>query len=405
MKLKLSAVGLMLVMLLALVPAAPAAAASAPGLPPNCSTFPVEVPAHQWYLICLPAGPQPWNGDVVIYAHGYVPPVPGDDGLLLAWQQLVAPDGTFIPSIVNQQGFVFAATTYRKTGLAVKEGLADTVALAGALRVSPQLQLRLGGSPKNMYLIGASEGGLITTLAQEQTDLFKSAVAACGPIGDFRAHLNYLGDFRVVFDYFFKNLLPGSAVDIPMVLYRDWLTGPTNSTFMAAIVAAMQANPAASQQLISVTKAAVVPTDPTTVVTTALRVLNYSVVATNESQVEIGTQPYTNLGVQYSGSLNDSLLNLKVKRLPLGTTEANLALLLAPYQTTGKLTRPLVTLHTLLDPEVPFWHEALYTAKAAGKNLPGMLVQIEAPEYGHCNFNALELQNAFATALYLGSLH
>ena len=34
------------------------------------------------------------------------------------------------------------------------------------------------------------------------------------------------------------------------------------------------------------------------------------------------------------------------------------------YETTGSLKDPLVTLHTLADPVVPYWQEPLYAAKA-----------------------------------------
>ena len=46
-------------------------------------------------------------------------------------------------------------------------------------------------------------------------ELFSSALAACAPIGSFRQQVNYLGDFRVLFDYFFPGVLPGSPVAMP----------------------------------------------------------------------------------------------------------------------------------------------------------------------------------------------
>ena len=41
--------------------------------------------------------------------------------------------------------------------------------------------------------------------------MFSSGLAACGPVGSFRGQVNYVGDFRVLFDYFF----PESSRDRP----------------------------------------------------------------------------------------------------------------------------------------------------------------------------------------------
>ena len=51
--------------------------------------------------------------------------------------------------------------------------------------------------------------------AEQRPDLFNGALAACGPVGDFAAQIDYLGDFRVLFDYFFPGVIPGGAVDVP----------------------------------------------------------------------------------------------------------------------------------------------------------------------------------------------
>jgi pimeloyl-ACP methyl ester carboxylesterase len=82
---------------------------------------------------------------------------------------------------------------------------------------------RQKGAPTMVYLIGASEGGIITALALEQyPDVFDGGLALCGPYGDFRKQIDYFGDFRVVFDYYFPDILPGSPITIPTTLMDDW---------------------------------------------------------------------------------------------------------------------------------------------------------------------------------------
>jgi len=296
------------------------------------------------------------------------------------------------------------------------EGLQDVISLATS--VAPAVLTQSLGQPQvHTFLVGASEGGLITSLAMETPNTpFTAGVAACGPIGNFRQHLNYLGDFRVLFDYFFKNIpIPVSAVNVDPAATLDWLqplVGGT-STLQAAILQAVQDNPSAAAQLIATSKASVDPNDPASAAKTVISVLGYDITATMEAQVEIGqgamvVQPYTNLRTWYFGSKNDLLLNSSkgVKRYalgPAGMTEAQLAALLKNYETSGKLQAPLVTIHTLLDPEVPIWHQTLYRAKVWKQNKAALYNGIPINRYGHCNFNAQELLFAFALAYAKGT--
>jgi hypothetical protein len=164
------------------------------------------------YRICMPE-PGSWNGSLIIYAHGYVPfyePIQIPDG------DLTLPDGTYIPEMLNQLGFAFAVTSYSTNGLAVRAAVDDIRELAEIFKSKY-------GEPNQVYLIGGSEGGLITTLAVEKyPDLFDGGLAGCGPIGDFKLQINFIQDFRVIFDYFFPGVIPGSAVDIPEEVMLGW---------------------------------------------------------------------------------------------------------------------------------------------------------------------------------------
>jgi hypothetical protein len=66
-------------------------------------------------------------------------------------------------------------------------------------------------------------------------------------------------------------------------------------------------------------------------------------------------------------------------------------------ETTGKLTRPLVTLHTTGDHIVPEWHEPLYRAKTS-RSLSSWLLhsRLTVSRYGHCSFTVDEVLGAFA---------
>lgn len=389
-----------LILLSICIPAAPVAAQpGALSLPDNCTQEAMGTPGVdlQYVLHCMPVAPVAWNGDWILYAHGLVPPLPDP---ALAWLQLVTPDGSSIPGMVNALGYAFAATTYHRNGLAVQEGLADTLALAANIKST----LAPG---HHIYLVGASEGGLITTLAMERTSPFDAGVAACGPIGDFRKEINYLGDFRVLTDYFYPGLLPPTPVQIPQALFDDWVeplvtNGGTLSIYQGAVAQAIISRPDLASQLISTSKASIDPADPTSVINTAVRVLGYDVTEFNDAQVQLGIAPYSNRTTWYSGSSNDRLLNRTIQRFGPRTLKDEKALLaaLAPYQTTGNLLKPLVTIHTTGDPEVPIWHQPLYRLKVLSQNKSNLYTGIPIARYGHCNFKSDELVFALGLMVY-----
>jgi hypothetical protein len=69
------------------------------------------------------------------------------------------------------------------------------------------------------------------------------------------------------------------------------------------------------------------------------------------------------------------------------------------YETTGLLHDPLVTLHTVADPVVPFWHEELYAAKVRSTGSSSELAQIPALRFGHCNVTGTEAKAALLILL------
>ena len=330
------------------------------------------------YLICVPT--TGWNGDTVVYAHGYTPV-----SAPLGFRNLVLPDGSYLPDLVLGQGYAFATTSYRQNGLSILEGTDDIRELVATF---PQVS---GNIAAHTYLAGVSEGGLISTLLIERSpSLFSGALAACGPIGSFREQINYLGDFRILFDYFFPGVLPPSPINVPEEVMADW-----EVTYVPAITQALAANPSAAAQLMNTfiqsSGAPIHLRDPSTWGPTTLNLLWYNVFATNDARQKLGGNPFDNINRAYSGSAQDSLLNEKVARF--GADSAALEQLGA-YETSGQVTLPLLTVHTTGDDIVPFWQEQRYLAKeqASGK---GSVRVIPVERYGHCNFSATEVLGAF----------
>jgi len=331
------------------------------------------------YRICMPVFP-PWNGDLFVYAHGYVP---ASAPVAIPEDQLYLPDGTYIPDAANILGYAFATTSYSVNGLAIKQGLADLTDLVSIFRAShPTL--------KRVILVGVSEGGLITTLATEQSpNVYSGGLAACGPIGDFRGQISYVGDFRVVFDYFFPGLIPGTPVDVPPALIATWSTYYT-TTVVPVLMAPSSA--ISITQLLNITGVPYNPGDPATIAAGISTELWYSVQATNDAAAKLGGQPLDNLSRVYSGSLDDVALNAGVQRF--SASPAALTEIQAYYQTAGRPLVPLVTAHTTKDQTVPFWHETLYRAKVVANNRTPRHDLIALDRFGHCNFSLAEMVQA-----------
>ena len=92
-----------------------ASAASAQPVPDTCEEG--RLPHQARWKICVPPA---WNGDLIIFAHGYVPNLPG---IGLDFFDTL-PDGTPVSTLVQGLGFAYATTSYRQNGLAILEGVA-----------------------------------------------------------------------------------------------------------------------------------------------------------------------------------------------------------------------------------------------------------------------------------------
>jgi hypothetical protein len=323
--------------------------------------------------ICVPAAG--WNGDLVVFAHGYVA-----FNEPLGFYNLELSDGTYLPTLVQSLGFAFATTSYRRNGLAILEGVEDVRELVAKF-------VQDEGQPGVTYIAGASEGGAVTALSAERSaDVFDAGLSVCGPIGDFRRQIDYWGDFRTLYDYFFPGVLPGDTVNIPPELIAGW-----ESVYQPLVLAGLLADPAAAAQLIRTSSAPIDQRNPTTVGTTTAGILWYNVFATEDGQQQLGGQPYDNTTRIYGGSLDDVALNAGVKRF---AADPQALAALQHYNTSGNPEIPLVTMHTTGDAIVPFWHQMIYRQKL---RLHGNreVVQLKIHRYGHCEFTTEEMLVGF----------
>jgi hypothetical protein len=207
------------------VPAAGAAAEPAPPAPPACAP-PVPSETRPGYTVADPncdvgtgarfaplsdpagrplsrvhAGirtgaayrievPLAWNGELVVYAHGY-----------RGTGTTVFVDNPALRAHYVARGFAWAASSYQTNGYDVGQGVRDSHAMIDVFR-------EVAGRPaRAVYLTGASMGGHITAVAIEHyRTSFVGAMPYCGVLGDVE-----------LFDYFLDvNVTAAALADVPI---------------------------------------------------------------------------------------------------------------------------------------------------------------------------------------------
>lgn len=348
--------------------------------------------------MCLP---EIWNGELLVWGHGYTNPgpsrppftplaLPSDEASGVAVRDIVRALGT------ETDGFYgYASTSYRRNGLVAPEAAQDLGDVSRWARTQLASLAAFEGFdalPVRTYLVGASEGGLSTVLAAEGPDAtatFGGALALCAPVGDFRRQINWFGDFRVAYDYFFPGLMPGTAVDIPDVQ----ITEANWATVQQAIRSALDSEPVLAEQLVGVTGVPFEVENPETIQEAATEILRYSFFGTNDATEVLGGNPFENRATTYQGSSDDDALNAGVARHAADASA--LQAIASGFETSGAPHVPLVAMHTTGDPVTPFWHLERYAEKNATAG--GQTAQaIPVDRFGHCGFSLSELLAGFS---------
>lgn len=201
--------GLTVMLAAVLIPTAPAVAAD----PPVCGP-PVPSPTQPGYTIADPnceadgtpfvalpnatvytgivdgasyriEKPRHWNGELVIYAHGY-----RGQGTVLTV------DSSPLRQHLVDRGFAWAASSYQTNGYDVGQGVRDSHALIDVFRQ------RTGHRARDVYMTGASMGGHVTAVAIEHYPRsFVAAMPVCGVLGDAE-----------LFDYFLDANVTAAAL-------------------------------------------------------------------------------------------------------------------------------------------------------------------------------------------------
>jgi Prolyl oligopeptidase family len=350
--------------------------------------------------------PRHWNGRLLVFSHGYIPPDQPDP-----------PAAAAIDPVVGDQlldrGYALAASSYASTGWAVADAFADQEAVLRRFRAE-------FGAPRATVAWGDSMGGLITAgLLQRHPRQFAGGLAMCGVLGGAVSFWNASLDLAVAF----KALMahdPDSAVARPAS--RLVLTGITDpranvATARAALTAA-QRSPAGRARIALAAALIDLPGGTGTgwerAQFHALRTqLAFAFGYRAELERRAGGNPSWNAGVDYAAQLRHSSDRAEVRALYTAAAldlNADLATLAAAPRIharpraraylernavlDGELDAPLLTLHTTADWIVPVQHEHAFAAAAAGAGRGALLRRLFVRRAGHCAFTDAEMLTA-----------
>jgi hypothetical protein len=197
-----------------------------------------------------------------------------------------------------------------------------------------------------------------------------------------------VGDFFVIFDAYFPSVFPWDMAEPHDVDPAAWMGG-----YMPAIARAMAASPLKTASLMSAAGAARDLRAPmASSINTAQQVLAFWYFGTQDGIATVGGIPYDNTRTVYRMSLSDWWLNRNVERVEGDLDDpAVLGWLGNHYEPTGALQVPMIVMHNLRDPQVPFRHAVVYGAKALRAGSGARLAVIPVPGYGHGAFTGEQM--------------
>ena len=395
------------------------------------------LPAEQSWGVLDGAGyrievPEHWNGDLVMYAHGFRGPTDADTAAGRVCAAEIFVNNPPIREYLLSEGFAWAASSYHRNCYDVKAGVEDTNALVRFFR-------RNYGRPHRTFITGQSMGGHVTGAAIEQLPNYRcpdgrrgrfcrrvtrflgriaggirydGAVPMCGNMGDtelFNYFLDYVqvgrqntlgasafpppADFLATeFPFLLGGLtgpgfdpsnplavypfLRSSAGDAQKGLLQNLTGGPRpmfeeGFAFWESFFFLFGLAGAGDGTIDGVTDKVVVDnvdrvyqldTDPA---------LSPEEVALNAGIGRVAADP----------DANPDLGPLRLQDIP---------------ELEGRISQPVVSIHTLGDFFVPFSMEQIWAREVADRGNADLLVSRATRDVGHCTSNLEEQAEAFA---------
>jgi hypothetical protein len=316
--------------------------------------------------------PERWNGALVLFAHGYRGEGP----------ELSVSNPPLRRHLIAN-GYAWAASSYRANGYRPDLGVLDTLALR-------ELFIQRHGQPRWSVLVGESMGGHVLVSSLEQhPGVYQGGLASCGAVSGIGA-VEYLAAFGAAAEYVGGVPLfdaPDARVFIGRV-FNEWLP-------VVGLGGAPTERGRAFQSTVKYLMGGDLPYWREGLAARLTQVFNVMLLANPDRAGALPGSAVDTRDVQYridpGHGISAEALNAGVRRFSPSQTAPPAAF--APL--TGRLSAPVLSLHTTGDAFVPFSVQQEYrrTVEAAGGG--GLLVQRAIRRPNHCEFQPAELTRAF----------
>lgn len=335
--------------------------------------------------------PDNWNGDLVIWAHGF-----RGTGLELTV------DNHPLRELLIALGYAWAASSYDRNDYDITSGVQSSHALMKRFN-------GLVAKPDKVYMTGASMGGHITAVAIEQyPNTFAGALPVCGAIGDY-ALFDYFLDFNLAA----QELGTGQS-QFPIDTFEYIVsTVPAIKAglekFPGTWPFTLNANGEKHKNLVEIRSGGERPNFDE-----AFVFWNRFVPATTgtgnflfELAIGDGTLPRApglalqNVDTVYQFdsdpalSADEQAFNDSIARITADPQARSSNGLSQVPQISGDIDIPVLTLHNLGDLFVPINNEIEYGTRVRDNGKSDLLVQRAIRGVGHCDFTASEFSSAF----------
>jgi hypothetical protein len=336
----------------------------------------------------LAAMPRNWNGNLIVFAHG--------------GPHIVAPTAITSQTDLDKYGigvklgFAWIASTYRREGYGVQMAADDT-------DDARKFFIERFATPKRTILHGASYGGLVgakllETRAVGATGalIYDGAMLNSGAMGGALPNYEFRADLRVVYQYYCKNLPRSDEPQYPL-----WMGLPADSKMTLKEIAARVdectgvTQPAATRtgtQKQNMANILGVIRIPENMLVRHMQAATF-VLRDLAQGIGRGRGVFSNRNVRYQGSTDDAALNRDVERFDADA--AALAAITADGQPTGALPVPVVSIHSMNDPQAAVEAQYEYRARVQAAGNGVRLVQAYTDEPAHTAQSAAELAAAF----------
>ena len=321
--------------------------------------------------------PEKWNGEVVYYAHGFAgfgTEVSVDAPPKALREQLIA------------NGYAWAASSYSENGYVPGIGADDTLALK-------RLFDDKFGKAKRSYLVGASMGGNVVALSLENfPNEYDGALAICGALAG-EEQIDFLTSWTALAEFTSGVRIPISegSKDVGNILLQQ----------LPKALGTPDAPTERGKQFASSVR--LLTGGPRPFFLEGFKeqyLVNFGLTLLDPERKSLAASAATNESVKYTIEpglgLTSEQLDAGARRFKADPASRDATRHPDAVPTSGKISKPLLTLHGTGDLFVPINQEQSYRKKVEAAGKGDLLVQRAIRSGGHCKFSADELTTAFS---------